>query len=459
MPSADEEFLKRFYQQLEFDPIDPGSDPRYVPIYDDRASTAIDPVVYLQGKIEWESVDSAHLFSGFRGTGKSTELRRLKRRLEAGGAVVVLCDMKNYLNMTTPVDVSDFLLAAAGAFGDELARDKDLIGESVIAEGYWTRFWAFLQRTQVELREVGLEVKGDVGGVEGKAQIKLNLKDDPTFRQVLQKKLAGHLGALVRDVHKFFGECILALRKKHNDENLRVVMILDSVEHMRGTSLNAADVAASLENLFDGHADKLRIPSLHSVYTVPPWLKIKVPGVAGQYTSALTIPCVKVRHRNGVVCNGGLKELEAIVAKRGDWRRLLGDQAALDEVLLASGGYMRDLFRLFRTVLGLSRNDGLPASERVRKLAIDEVRNSYLPIAHADARWLSWVHESKDPNLASQADLPDLARFFDTHLVLTYRNGERNSDEWVDVHPLVVEQVEKQVAALAEREAGKDRRE
>ena len=31
------------------------------------------------------------------------------------------------------------------------------------------------------------------------------------------------------------------------------------------------------------------------------------------------------------------------------------------------------------------------------------------------------------------AALPSLSRFFDTHLVLFYRNGE----EWYDVHPLV----------------------
>ncbi len=47
---------------------------------------------------------------------------------------------------------------------------------------------------------------------EAAAQIKLNLKDDPTFRRKLQERLEGHVGALVRDVHAFFGECILALQ-------------------------------------------------------------------------------------------------------------------------------------------------------------------------------------------------------------------------------------------------------
>ncbi len=451
MAAADSEFLKSFYQALSDRPLDPVDDQRvYVPLYEDRNSAPTDPVDELQATIEWSAVDSAQLFSGFRGTGKSTELRRLKRGLEKGGCLVVLCDMKDYLNMTTAVDVSDFLLAAAGAFGEAMARDATPGGERVLHEGYWTRSWAFLTRTRVDLSEVGLGVKGVGSGVEAGAQIKLNLKNDPTFRQVLQDRLKGHLGALVKDVHEFFGECIVALRRKHKNEELRVVLLLDSVEQIRGTSINASEVAAALETLFEGHADKLRIPSLHVVYTVPPWLKIKAPGVAGLYSNAQTIPCVKVRHQNGLQCNAGLKSLEQIVEKRGDWKKLLGDQEALDKLLLASGGYLRDLFRLLQTVLRLSRHDGLPAQPRILDLALDEVRNSYLPIANDDARWLQRIHTTKGAELDGQGRLHDLARFFDTHLVLTYRNGA----EWVAVHPLVAEHVEKQVATLVAREGG-----
>ena len=452
---APNEFRKRFYQELQDRPLDPVDDANlYVPLYADRSSSPTDPVGELQTTIEWSSVQSAQLFSGFRGTGKSTELRRLRRGLEASGCVVVLCDMKDYLNMSTPVDISDFLLAAAGAFGEELARDPTSIGESVITEGYWTRFSAFLTRTHVDMTEVGLSAKGslgekDVGAIEAGAQIKLNLKQDPTFRQVLQERLKGHLGALVNDVYEFFRDCILTLRKQRKDETLRVVMLLDSIEQIRGTSINARDVAAALETLFEGHADKLRIPSMHVVYTVPPWLKIKAPGVAALYSNFQMIPCVKVRHINGLPCNAGLNELEKIVANRGDWKQLLGDQEALNELLLASGGYLRDLFRLLQTVLRLSRHDGLPASARIRELAMDEVRNSYLPLANDDAEWLQRIHVSHGTELDGQDRLHDLARFFDTHLVLTYRNGA----EWVAVHPLVIEQVERQAAAVAARQS------
>jgi hypothetical protein len=56
-----------------------------------------------------------------------------------------------------------------------------------------------------------------------------------------------------------------------------------------------------------------------------------------------------------------------------------------------------------------------------------------LPIAAEDATWLRRIAESKRPELESIKELPRLARFFDTHLVLNYRNAE----DWYDIHPLL----------------------
>ena len=78
---------------------------------------------------------------------------------------------------------------------------------------------------------------------------------------------------------------------------------------------------------------------------------------------------------------------------------------------------------------------------------VAEVRSSYLPLARTDAAWLSAIHRSHTPELAVHravaegANLYDLSRFFDTHLVLCYRNG----DEWYDVHPLLHDEVRRQV--------------
>ena len=91
MNTEDNEFLKGFFNAVSDRPLEPGDD-RYVSLYDE-ALTDVDPVHQLAQAIEW-STESVRLFSGYRGAGKSTELRRLKRQLEESGHLVFLCDMR-----------------------------------------------------------------------------------------------------------------------------------------------------------------------------------------------------------------------------------------------------------------------------------------------------------------------------------------------------------------------------
>lgn len=439
---TDTTFLRDFYRALVDRPLEP-DEAWYVDLYTDALAPA-DPVEQLATCIEWSDLESAQLFSGFRGTGKSTELRRLRARLQRDPRYkVVLCDMLHYLNLSTPVDISDFLISVAGAFSDALADNPDLLGHDPSHEGYWTRFVSFLKNTEVTLEGVGQDVP-----VVG-AGLKANLRQDLTFRQRLRERMSGHLGALVEDVRAFMRDCVRKLRARHGPET-RVVLLLDSVEQIRGTSIrNAEAVYASVEALFTHHAESLQFEELHVVYTVPPWLKIRSPGIAGAYSGSQLLPCVRVRQRNGAPWQPGLDALERVIGKRGDWERLLGHRETLDHLLLSSGGYLRDLFRLLQAAMRRARGGPLPLGDTPLTYALDEVRNGYLPITREDAAWLHRVGSSNDPGLAvhhvrdgEAHNLYNLSRFFDTHLVLCYRNGA----EWYDVHPLLREEVARQAA-------------
>ncbi|MEQ1566477.1 MAG: hypothetical protein ABMA64_12620 [Myxococcota bacterium] len=439
--SDDQAYLRDFYQALVDRPLEP--DERwYVDLYRDPALATYDPIEQLATGIEWQLDQSTHLFSGFRGTGKSTELRRLRARLQQTRRhVVVLCDMVDTLNLATPVDAADFLIGVAGAFGDALEASDELLGHDPGRESYW-------QRVLRVFRAVDFDV--ELGGTFGvaSATLKSNLRQDPTFRERLRERMEGHIGKLVEDVHEYVAECIAALRAKHGPK-MQVVLLLDSIEQVRGTSTaNAESVYASVESLFANHAESLKFRDLHVVYTVPPWLKIRSPGIAGEYGGMQLLPCVRVRSRDGVVVGPALDALERVVAKRGDWARLLGTRQRLDRLLLASGGYLRDLFRMIQGCLRQARGRELPISDAGLESAIHEVRNSYLPLARTDARWLTQIARTHSTEHAvhraggEASNLYDLSRFFDTHLVLCYRNGE----EWYDVHPLLQQEVQRQAA-------------
>lgn len=431
MSPDDRIFLRDFFRRISDQPLDP-RDKRYVPLYDDPELTEGDPVELLARSIEWTS-ESVQLFSGYRGTGKSTELRRLRQRLEQYDHLVFLCDVEDYLNLSAPVDISDFLMAVAGVFGDSVnARLK--CDRHPLHESYWERFRHFLTQTQVEVSELSTSL-----GMDGAAvvEIRTSLKSDPSFKQRLQEHMAGRLGAFVSDVHAFLGECVKSLRKYYGSDRA-VVLLLDSVEHIRGTSANAEVVHSSVETLFASHADKLRLPYLHVIYTVPPYLKVRYSNIGSLYQPGglQLLPAFKLHGQDGKRLEESFDAMERVVSARGDWRRLLGeDRSPLDRLIHYSGGHLRDLLRLLAEIL--RRASVLPVPKDAVNAAIDQLRTEYLPIADDEALWLAEIAQSHQIGLKRAADLPALARFFDTHLALCYRNGE----EWYDVHPLVSEHV------------------
>jgi hypothetical protein len=437
MDQDENQFLQEFYQAVVDRPLDP-DDPQYVGLYDDPTLDLEDPVALLARSIEWAPSDSsAQLFSGFRGAGKSTELRRLRQRLTGQGYLVLLFDLFDYLSPSLPLDVSDFLMVVAGALSDQLEASGALpVGAT--ADSYWDRLKRFLQ-TRVEFDEL----VADLGPLE----IKANLSADPTFRQRLQRNAAGHLAALVKDVYTYIGEAIVAIPQARLGKGL--VLIADSIENVSGTLSNARDVQESVERLFTSHAEQLHLPRVHAVYTAPPWLKIRAPGVSGRYSGGLQIlhplrVCKPTNSHDPVP--EALEALCQVVSARGDWLRLLGTRETLDRLTLQSGGHLRDLLRMLGEIV--RRADRLPVDAQTVQRAITQMRSDLLPIAEDDAVWLQRIAETHEVSLADIERLPRLVTFLDSHLVLCYRNGE----EWYDVHPLVRDEVE-HIASVRVRES------
>ena len=441
MTPDDRIFLRDFFRELSDQPLDP-EDKRYIPLYEYPEMAGDDPVELMARAIEWTPGQSVQLLSGFRGTGKSTELMRLQQRLQTDDCQVFRCDIEDYLNLSVPVDVCDFLMAICGAFSDAV-DECGLLANHPSHEGYWERLANFLTRTEFGdvSADLGLSVPTGAGVVS--TSIKANLKSDPSFKRRLQEGMAGHLGALVGDVREFLESCVRDL-KNCLGAQCEFVLLIDSIEHFRGTLVNAREVQSSVENLFVSHSEKLHLPHLHVVYTVPPYLKIRHSNLGARYEpgGVHNLPAVKLRGRNEARFQQAYDAMERVVRARGNWERLLGNRSALDRLIENSGGHLRDLLRLLAAVV--RRANVLPVPGSTADAAIHQMRSEFLPIADDDAVWLAAIARSHQTALPNQGRLPELARFFDTHLALCYRNG----DEWYDVHPIIAEHVIEQAGGV-----------
>ncbi len=424
--------LREFYNNLFDRPLDPG-DRYYEPFLEGRG----DPIQNLSTKISWSEAASVNLVTGQRGSGKSTELRRLKRLLENHGCVVFLCDMSLFMNLTTAVEITDFFISIMGALSEEIEKKY---GEDPSREGFWERFRKFLQtEVQIESIKVG-------GGIHGfKANLAASLKDDPSFRQLLQKNSRGHVARLIQQAQEYATEIVNYVREKEGDPNKKVVMLVDSVEQIRGVGTDAENVYSSVENLFSGHADKLRLPLLHVVYTIPPYLTPIVPGL-GRLLGGGTVcnlPSIHVRKRDAQTntCSEdekGLKIMRDVISRRySQWTDFF-TTGQVNRIALATGGDLREFFRMIRECLVQAANDEkISLTDDILRNVENMLRRDMLPIATEDMKWLQGIMCSKRPNLDKIQELPRLARFFDTHLVLNYRND----DDWYDIHPLIQSEI------------------
>lgn len=438
--------LKATYQalrevELEWD------DPRYIELFDDPALSSVNPAGRMAECIQFAASESVQLFSGHRGTGKSTQLRQLKHRLELDPTYrVVICDMEQYLPMTDELEVVDFLLGAAGALSEALSI-PELLGEDP-AHNYWGRFVGWLRGQRIDVETLGIDAKAPVAGVQVGANIKLNLRFDADFRKLVRERMRLHVAAFRTEVHDFAQDCLKRLRKRFGDDT-QLVVIYDSIEHVRGTTLNANEVAHSVEQLFRGHSEALRFPFVHTVFTVPPWLRLQYAGVStDRFDNYCWIPCVKVHTRptpDGAFMpdHAGLDVLWRVASKRGDMLWLLGDRAAFDELALMSGGYLRGLLRLLADVVLDAASRGIPASAERRQLAIDELRNAYAGFTNREAAWLQQIEDTGKLDIGDSADHYTIARFLDTHVLLGYRNGT----DWYAVQPVIRGDVARRAAA------------
>jgi hypothetical protein len=436
--NSDADFRRWLSQRLLVDnPLSP-TDPLYEPIYQDDPAN---PVALIVNDIELSLVESLNFISGFRGCGKSTELARLADTLGSRGYFVIRANALDYMLPSEPVEISDFLIVLAGAFSDALEKDPK-IKLDPLKESYWARFTHWLNETKVTLDGFDLRAGGSASPVG--ANLKVALKEAPTFRQSLRKKMEGRIGDLRDQVHKFFADG-LALVKKEYKAGWNPVFIFDQFEQLRDNTNTAGRVAESIETLIANHRAELKIPFFHMVFTLPPWLKFRLPDLGSKSRLIYNVKLWENDPQRTPVASG-LATMRRVVERRftpDGLARFFGPLAAdgssplADLLIAASGGHLRDLIIMLRETL--LRTSQMPTTRLIIDASIANTRASFLPIPAKDAEWLQHIAEVRSDLLPDREPetLRRMTLLLDTHCALILLNGR----EWYDVHPIIREEI------------------
>ncbi len=445
--------FQTLFQSLDFErPLDVG-DPKDKALYVEQMHTSdgVSPVDELRAGIEMSDRPGTWLFTGHRGVGKSTELRRMAADLRVHGHLVIVADMGEYLSLVEPVKTETLLLTLVAALAD--GADKALGGNRLEA-GYASRLWDFLKTTEINFTEATAQLPlGDA-----KLSFKAQLKDNPGFREKVVGAMQGsvaHLAAQVRT----FAKAVLADLRQQRGSDKQVILILDSLERLRVTGADAQVCYDAISRTFDQNAEYLKLEHIHVVYSVPPYLPFLSPRIGSYFgVSVCTLPHVKVFQTpatkagltdaptapttpppRALAYEPGVRLMASTVNKRFPQVEQLLPQSLLQTLALASSGSVRDYFRMVKSVCTRARVAiaATPLQGESWGRIAQQVLRSEMPLASEDKAWLRNVRSTHGTGLDSMANLHQLARLFDSGVILNYSNGR----DWCDVHYLLQDEL------------------
>lgn len=375
---------------------------------------------------------TCQLFTGFPGTGKTTELRRLRRLLEERSDIptyVLYIDFEEFIDIYSPISITDILRVMA------YSLDRAATVEAAIKAGnldpdnvkvkYLERLFEFVSSVDFQIKEIGFEAYG--------MQLMAEIKNNPNFRQRVNAALNLRFQVFVQEAKQMMADAIRRLKAATASGD--IVIIADGLEKLTYLQDEEREKAeGSAETTYATHSKLLRLP-VHVIYTFPFWLRFRAPELGALYhAEPRVLPMVKINHRDGRIAVEGREKLIALVNRRLPIERVFGPNldATLMVIIEASGGFFKDLLRFIRDALTLTEE--LPVSPELCAHVVDRARQAMgRAIWTPDAQILAEIARTKDIPKGDGLKRASFSRLFINHLILTYLNGE----EWYDVHPLV----------------------
>jgi len=380
-------------------------------------------------------------FSGLPGSGKTTELRRLAELLAGDGWLPVIVDAEQYIDLNQSIDLPDVLFP--------VLYEVECAVRGVYGGAWSDQAASWLAALDRWFRDFGVELIGAPEGASWDARAVASLRDRPPIQQQVRDAVAARPALFHAQVVDQLAR-LQQLARAAPASRRGVVVLFDSLEHLRGTPTSWTAVLSSAEALFVHNREWLRL-FLPTLYTVPPQLVLH---------AQLTVdfmPMVKLHQPGapGRLAAPGYDALRALVERRipiDDLRSLFDDvdeaeaRRRVDEIVRQSGGYPRVLVQiLYELLIAADPAVSEAAFTRCLDRLADRARDT-VSFRAESIPWLARVAHRHELKAADEAERAVAVHMVQYNVVLMYLNGR----SWWDVHPWIREmpEINAQVAAM-----------
>lgn len=421
------ETRKKLFQSFSPDLALKSHDPRYVDFSEVRGTDGLlDDMVE---KIRLSNSPVTMLLSSLSGSGKTTELYRLSEKLSGR---LLVSGQPEYLVVQTDafeavdladVDAVDVVLAIVG----EIVKKCADHGLKFVPNRFSSFFKDIKELFFSEVNIKELEFDSLIGKV--KAEIKTNPGNRTLIRNHLKSRSEGFLEA-VNEIISEANERLEALGCGG------LVVIFDNLEKI--IPIPVPGRGTSHDSLFIDGSYLLRGLKCHKIYTIASSVVLTQGGrlqdLYGE--DALRLPMIPVFSRDGQRFEAGISRLIEAVQKRvaNAGATMYGDGGTFDlpetveNLCIASGGYLRGLMALFRVALQATKT--LPLTGTIIDVAISNQRSSRL--LTVDKASVPLLQQINRVSFIEQDERHQ--RFLENHLVFLY---EDRLGPWYDINPVL----------------------
>lgn len=421
---------------LQLDECLDADDPRWVDTEGARGEYSLNRLCRTLGVDRNRQVLTApahgyFLFCGHRGSGKSTELRRIAHELDHPDLYyVVFADAAQELDVNN-LRYQDVLLHLASKLISKLADDNVHVEELHLTklQDWFTERVEKVDRTNT----IALEAKAGAGVGVGLAflvrvfaQISTAFKTNTTYKEELRRTLRNHFTD--------FSEGFNLLTKAAEatipgaEKGRRILFVVDGTDRLGGEDAHA---------FFCTDVHQLQQVSGVFVYCAPVHLAYEG-NVKLNFTDIFRLPMIKITNRDGSIHEEGRSTMRDMLHRRAAPE--LFDHAVADLLIEHSGGHPRDLMRLLLNAFKYAEQDRFDqpsADQAIREMAADFGRildpEDYQILATIDASQQPQGGPDRVRELLYNLALLEYNDFYwRTHPVIRSTYGYRNAKAALD---------------------------
>ena len=349
------------------------------------------------------------LFTGHRGSGKTTTLNRLVSNLDDRFFIVHynVFDLLDY----NDVNYTDVLFSILTKMLEKAEKEKIDLGKTLLKR---VNNWG----------SSIIESKTQEKGMEGGAGIKIHLylleimgrmKNENITKKEVRKEIEPRVSELIGIINDTISEI-----EKTGEQ---VLIIIDNLEKIDPTKA---------QHLFYDHATQLTQPLCKIIYTFPISLKSsdKFMQIKINFSDVFVHPNIKINERVGpdYPYLKGRNFMKEIVSKRVSLDMFEPD--AIEYIIDMSGGVVREFIRIIRdsAVRAITRKKDL-IDKDIAVEVVNGLKNIYqAQLSDEDYQVLQEVHQTKDIKRDEQ-----LVGLLHNLSVLEYKNDR----SWCDLNPIV----------------------